>query len=120
MNVTRPNEAWCLDFVADQLAEGQRFRALTVLDVFTRECLAMEAVSSLRGEQVVAVLNHILQERETPKNLCCDNGSEFTSRILDFLAYHHQVKLTFSRPGKPTDNAYIESCSAPFKSSHPC
>jgi len=58
---------------------------------------------------VVAVLNHILKNRSAPKKLCCDNGSEFTSQIVDLWAYQHQVKLDFSRPGKPTDNAYIES-----------
>ncbi|MCG8607499.1 IS3 family transposase, partial [bacterium] len=109
VKVTRPNEAWSLDFVADQLADGRRFRALTVLDVFTRECLAIEAGASLRGEHVVAALNDILKDRAAPKKLCCDNGSEFTSQILDLWAYQHQVKLDFSRPGKPTDNAYIES-----------
>ena len=109
VKVSKPNEAWSLDFVADQLANGCRFRALTVLDVFTRECLAIEAGASLRGEQVVAVLNRIISDRQAPKKLLCDNGSEFTSQILDLWAYQHQVKLDFSRPGKPTDNAYIES-----------
>ena len=109
VKVSKPNEAWSLDFVADQLADGRRFRALTVLDVFTRECLAIEAGVSLRGEHVVATLNDILKERAVPKKLCCDNGSEFTSQLVDLWAYQHQVKLDFSRPGKPTDNAYIES-----------
>lgn len=105
----QPNDVWSLDFVVDQLADGRRFRALTVLDVFTRECLAIEAGPSLRGEQVVAVLNHILKHRAAPKRLFCDNGSELTSRIVDLWAYQHRVKLDYSRPGKPTDNAYIES-----------
>jgi putative transposase len=109
VRVTRPNEAWSLDFVADQLADDRRFRALTVLDVFTRECLAIEAGPSLRGEQVVAVLNQIATHRSTTKKLLCDNGREFTSQILALWAYQHQVKLAFSRPGKPTDKAYIES-----------
>ena len=109
VKVSKPNEAWSLGFVADQLADGRRFRALTVLDVFTRECLAIEAGVSLRGEHVVATLNDILKERAVPKKLCCDNGSEFTSQLVDLWAYQHQVKLDFSRPGKPTDNAYIES-----------
>ena len=62
VQATKPNEAWSLDFVADQLVEGRRFRALTVLDVFTRECLAIEAGVRLRGEQVVAVLNRIMND----------------------------------------------------------
>ena len=109
VRLTRPNEVWSLDFVSDQLADGRRFRALTVLDVFTRECLAITAGASLRGEHVITVLNQILRDREAPKKLFCDNGSEFTSQILDLWAYQHQVKLDFSRPGNPTDNAYIES-----------
>ena len=109
VNVTKPNEAWSLDFVADQLADGRRFRALTVLDVFTRECLAIQVGQRLRGEQVVEVLNEIRRVRDTPRKLFCDNGSEFTSQIMDLWAYQHHVKLDFSRPGKPTDNAYIES-----------
>jgi len=78
--------------VADQLVDGRRFRALTVLDVFTRECLAIAAGASLRGEHVMAVLNHILETRPAPKKLCCDNGSEFTSQLVDLWAYQHQVK----------------------------
>ena len=109
VHARRPNDVWSLDFVADQLADGRRFRALTVLDVFTRECLAIEAGAQLRGEHVVAVLNQIMKRRSAPHRLCCDQGSEFTSRILDLWAYQHQVKVCFSRPGKPTDNAFIES-----------
>lgn len=109
LKATGPNDAWSLDCVADQLADGRRFRALTVLAVYTRECLAIEAGVSLRGEQVVMVLNHILKNRPAPNTLRCDNGSAFTSQILDLWAYQHQVKLDCSRPGKPTDNAYIES-----------
>ena len=95
--------------MADQLADGRRFRALTVLDVFTRECLAIEAGAQLHGEHGVAVLNQIVKRRSAPTRLCCDQGSEFTSRILDLWAYQYQVKLFFSRPGKPPDNAFIES-----------
>lgn len=115
VKATRPNEVWSLDFVADQFATGHRFRALTVLDVFTRECLAIHAGISLRGEHVVAVLNHILQVRPAPKRLSCDSGSEFTSHLVDLWAYQHQVKLDFSRPGKPTDNAHIESCNGTLR-----
>jgi putative transposase len=109
VKVSKPNEVWSLDFVADQLADGRRFRALTVLNVFTRECLPIEADASLQGEHVVATLNDILKERAVPKKLCCDNGSEFTSQLVNLWASQHQMKLDFSRPRKPTDNAYIES-----------
>lgn len=105
----KPNDAWTLDFVADQLADGRRFRALTVVDVFTRESLAIEVGQHLRGEHVVAVLNHLTAQRGAPKALFCDNGSEFCSQSVDMWAYHHKVRMDFSRPGKPTDNAHVES-----------
>src|ERR1700758_4692842 len=104
-----PNAVWSLDFVADQLTDGRRFRALTVVDVYTRECLAIEVGQSLKGHDVVRVLQQIREERGAPRMLFCDNGSEFTSQVLDLWAYHNGVKIDFSRPGKPTDNAYVES-----------
>ncbi len=106
---TAPNEVWSLDFVADQLADGRRIRALTVVDVFTRESLAIEVGQSLKGEDVVRVLSRISSQREVPKTLFCDNGTEFTSQAMDLWAYHAGVRIDFSRPGKPTDNAYVES-----------
>ena len=105
---TAPNQVWSLDFVADQLADGRRFRALTILDVFTRESLAIEVGQSLKGEDVVRSLNTVRQMRGAPKLLFCDNGSEFTSQSMD-LSYHNQAHIDFSRPGKPTDKAYVES-----------
>jgi putative transposase len=104
-----PNQVWSLDFVADQMSDGRRFRALTVMDVFTRESLAIEVGQKLKGEDVVSTLNEIRRDRGTPKFLRCDNGSEFTSQIMDLWAYHNHVQIDFSRPGKPTDNAYVES-----------
>jgi putative transposase len=106
---TEPNQVWSLDFVADQLADGRRYRALTVVDVFTRESLAIEVGQSLRGEDVAQVLNRIRTQRPTPKTLFCDNGTEFTSQAMDLWAYRAGVQIDFSRPGKPTDNAYVES-----------
>jgi putative transposase len=110
-----PNEVWSLDFVADQLVDGRRFRALTVVDVFTRECLAIEAGQSLKGDDVVSVLNRIRQARTVPKMLFCDNGAEFTSQIMDLWAYQNDVQIDFSRPGKPTDNAHVESFNGTFR-----
>jgi len=104
-----PNQAWSLDFVSDQLASGERFRALTVVDVHTREAVAIEVGPRLRAEHVVQVLNRLVVERGRPRYLFADNGSEFSGRLLDLWAYHHQVRIDFSRPGKPTDNAYVES-----------
>ncbi len=79
---TAPNEVWSLDFVADQLADGRRFRALTVVDVFTRKSLATEVGRSLNGEDVVGVLRRIGLQPAMPKTLFCDNGAEFTSRAM--------------------------------------
>ena len=98
-----------MDFVADQLVHGTRFRALTVVDVFTKECLAIEVGQSLKGENVVAVLRRVCGERAAPKTIFCDNGSEFVGRALDLWAYVNKVRIDFSRPGKPTDNAHVES-----------
>lgn len=104
-----PNEAWSLDLVHDHLADGGKFRLLTVIDVFSREALAIEIGRRLRGEDVVGVLNRLVRERGAPKHLFAANGSEFTGHMVDLWAYHRGVRLDFSRPGKPTDNAYIET-----------
>lgn len=112
---TRPNQVWSLDFVADQLADGRRFRALTVVDVLTRECLAIEAGQTLKGKDVVRVLNRIKGQRGAPKLLFCDNGSEFSSQAMDLWAYQNGVRIDFSRPGKPTDNAHVESFNGTFR-----
>jgi putative transposase len=82
---------------------------LTVVDVFTRESLAIEVGQSLKGEDVVQVLSRICSQRAVPKVLFCDNGSEFTSQAMDLWAYRAGVQIDFSRPGKPTDNAHVES-----------
>ena len=112
---TGPNQVWSLDFVADQLADGRRFRALTVVDVFTRECPAIEVGQSLKGEDLVRVLNRIKGQRGAPKMLFCDNGSEFSSQAMDLWAYQNGVRIAFSRPGKPTDNAFVESFNGTFR-----
>src|SRR5450755_2139382 len=109
VRATEGKQAWSLDFVSDQLTEGRRFRALTIVDVFTRESLAIEVGQALKGTDVVEVLNRLRFKRSVPKMLLCDKGSEFTSQIMDLWAYQNGVKIDFSRPGKPTDNAYIET-----------
>jgi putative transposase len=98
-----------VDFVSEQFQSGHRFRALMGVDVHTLESLAIEPGHRLTGEDVVRVLNRLGYTRGTPKRIYCDNGSEFTSRILDLWAYHNHVTMEFSRPGKPTDNGHIES-----------
>lgn len=105
----RPNQAWSMDFVADQLVNGERFRALTIVDVFSREALAIEVGKQLRAENVVGVCNRLVAQRGAPKRVFADNGSEFAGRMFDLWAYHHGVQIDFSRPGKPTDNCFIET-----------
>ncbi len=90
--------------------------ALTMLDVYTREAVAIEVRQSLKGDDVVRTLNRMKQERGVPKVLFCDNGSEFTSQAMDLWAYQNGMKIDFSRPGKPTDNAFVESFNGTFRS----
>ncbi len=107
--VTQTNDCWSMDFVADQLFNGQRIRALTVVDNVSRECLAITIDTRLKGDDLVATMDHLKALRGLPRRIQVDNGSEFISRALDQWAYKHQVTLDFSQPGKPTDNPHIES-----------
>ncbi len=112
---SRPNEVWSMDFVSEQLSNGTKFRTLTIVDVFSREALAIEVGQRLGGEHVVAALNRLCAQRQAPKYLFVDNGSEFSGRLLDLWAYHHQARIDFSRPGKPTDNCYVETFNGSFR-----
>jgi putative transposase len=104
-----PNEKWSMDFVTDSLVTGRRFRALSIVDDYSRECLAIEVDTSLGGARVVAVLDRLAETRGLPRTITMDNGPEFTSRCLDEWAYRNGVKLNFIRPGKPVENAFAES-----------
>lgn len=106
---TRRDERWSMDFVADQLVGGRRFRVLTLVDLYSRECLALRAGFSLKGGDVAAVLEQLKRNGRKPQTITVDNGSEFTSRELDTWSYLNDVKLDFIRPGKPVENCYIES-----------
>jgi putative transposase len=112
---TGPNQVWSMDFVADKLADRTRFRSLTVMDIYTRECLAIELGQALTGRDVVMVLNRIKIQRGFPKMLYCDNGREFSSLAMDQWAYQNGVRISFSRPGTPGDNAFVESFNAAFR-----
>jgi putative transposase len=106
---TAINEIWSMDFVADALFDGRKLRMLIVVDLFTQESLAIDVGQSLKGEDVVRVLNSIVDGLGLPKTIKTDNGSEFISKVMDKWAYERRVELDFSRPGKPTDNAGVES-----------
>jgi len=109
------NQVWAMDFMTVGLADGRKVRVLTVLDLFTRESLAIRADARFTSGQVVQVLEELAYQRGTPAGIRVDNGPEFTGRMLDLWAYFQKVTLDFSRPGKPTDNAFIESFNGRFR-----
>jgi len=109
---TAYNDIWRMNFVADQLADGRHFRARTVIDMFARECLAIDIGHGLGGYDVAATRERLRFERGVPQRIYCDNGTEFVSAAMDLWAYTNGVILDFSRRGTPTDNAMIESFNA--------
>ena len=106
---SRSNEVWAMDFVHDQLAMGTKLRILTVIDTFSRYVPVVDPRLAYRGADVVATLERVCKEMGYPSAIRVDQGSEFVSRDLDLWAYQNNVTLDFSRPGKPTDNAFIEA-----------
>lgn len=111
----RSDQRWAMDFVHDTLSGGRTIRVLAVIDAFTRECVALHAQHGFRGEDVARVLSGAGDGRSLPEVIAVDNGAEFTSTALDHWAYWNRVKLDFSRPGKPTDNAVVESFNASLR-----
>lgn len=106
---TGGGQYWAMDFVHDQLANGRKFRVLTVIDKWHRQCVALQADFSLTGQSVVEAMNEIALSRDLPHAITVDHGTEFTSKVLDEWCYLRGVKLDFIRPGKPTENGFIES-----------
>ncbi len=106
---SQPNERWAMDFMQDVLADGRTFRVFTLVDTYTRECLALEARPRFRGGEVAAILSEVIAERGAPAVIQCDQGTEFTSITMDRWAYWNRVQLDFSRRGKPGDNARCEA-----------
>jgi putative transposase len=106
---TAPNEEWSLDFVHDRLANGRAVRVLGVMDTFTRECLALEVDTSFASPRVTRVLDAIIAERGRPQRLRMDNGSELTSRHFLSRGVDWKLELAYIQPGKPIENAYVES-----------
>jgi putative transposase len=106
---TQQNERWSMDFVSDALTDGRKFRSLNIVDDFNRECLAAEVDTSITGTRVVRVLERLRERRGLPQILVMDNGPEFAGQAVDVWAYEQGVKLHFIEPGKPVQNAFIES-----------
>jgi putative transposase len=113
--VTEVNENWSMDFMSDELYNGQRIRLLTLVDNFNRESLAIEVGEHIGSDRVVEVLNKLGELRDLPKRIQVDNGPEFISKRLDQWAYFNRIELDFIRPGKPTDNALIEAFNGRFR-----
>jgi putative transposase len=109
------NQSWSMDFVSDGLADGGRIRCLNIVDDCTRECLAIEADTSLTGTSVKAVLQRLADTRGLPRSITVDHGPEFEGQVLDSWAYETGVQLSFIRRGKPNESAYIESFNGKFR-----
>lgn len=112
---TRANQVWTMDFTHDNLASGRKFRTLNLMDGFTRESPRIEVDTSLPGLRVVRVLEEVARPRGYPQAIRVDNGPEFISRVVDQWAFEHGVELHFITPGKPTENAFIESFNGKFR-----
>ncbi|MBB6574677.1 transposase InsO family protein [Xanthomonas arboricola] len=111
--LTGPNQVWSMDFVADALFDGRRFRALTVVDNFTKERLVIEVNQNLKGEDVVAVVERLRHQRDLPLRIQTDNGSEFISMMMDRWAYDNGVTMDYSRPAnRPTTHSSNRSMAA--------
>ena len=115
------SQCWSMDFVADQrsdarLFDGRKFMAVTVVDNYSRNCLVIQVGQSIKGMDVVEVMERIKQKSGAiPQRTQVDNGSEFISKALDKLAIDNKLILNFSRPGKATDNSYMESFNGSFR-----
>jgi putative transposase len=111
----KPNERWSMDFVSDCIANGRKFRCLTIVDDFSRESPAIVVDTSLPGQRVTGVLDYLAGTRGLPETITCDNGPEFSGIALDRWAHERGVKIAFIRPGKPVENAFIESFNGKFR-----
>ena len=112
---TRLNERWSVDFVSDQLANGRRFRVFNIVDDFSRECVAQVVDFSISGLRLTRELDRISERRPLPDKIVCDNGPELTCKAMFFWAKERGVKLHFIQPGKPTQNAFVESFNGKFR-----
>jgi putative transposase len=104
-----PNQEWAIDFIVDGLSNGRMVRILSVVDAFTRECLALQADTSLGTRRVTRVLDRLIAERGTPLSVRSDNGPEFTSRRMLGWAEERKISLVHIQPGRPMQNGHVES-----------
>ena len=112
---TEANQRWSMDFVADQLSHGRRFRILNVVDDYSRELVGQLVLFSITGQQLARFLTRLFEQRTKPESITCDNGTEFTSKAMFFWGKENCVKLNFIQPGKPTQNAFVESLNGKFR-----
>ena len=109
------NERWSMDFIHDQLSNGRRFRVLNVVDDYSRECILQLADTSISGIRVARCLSGLIEQRGKPHSIVCDNGTEFTSKAMFFWSKQNHIRLNFIQPGKPTQNAFVESLNGKFR-----
>ena len=112
---TQPNQQWSLDFVHDRLANGRTLRVLTVVDTFTRECLALDVDTCLPSRRVTRTLDAVIADRGRPQSIRLDNGAELTSRHFLSWGIDRRIELHHIQPGKPVQNAFIESFNGKFR-----
>ena len=112
---SRPSERWSIDFVHDQLADGRRFRILNIVDDYSRRCIGQIIDTSISGERLVRYFDELCLTERLPKTIVLDNGPEMTSKAMFLWASSKRVKLHFIQPGKPTQNAFVESFNGRFR-----
>lgn len=111
----KPNQEWSLDFVCDSLASGRMMRVLSVVDNFTRECLALEVDTSFPSQRVTRVLEQVMERRGSPQALRMDNGPELTSRHFLAWCLEQKIGMHHIQPGKPMQNGHVESFNGRFR-----
>jgi putative transposase len=112
---TGANQSWSMDFVSDRLGDGRQFRTFTVVDDFVKRCPVLEVDTSISGQRVTRALDRAIESYGKPRRLIMDNGPEFTSRVLLEWAGRRDIELAWIEPGKPIQNAYVESFNARFR-----
>lgn len=115
VKATRLNQIWSLDFVSDALSDGRRFRILSVVDQYSRECIGLVVDTSLSGLRVARELTNLIATRSKPDVIVSDNGTEFTSKAILMWSANHKINWHYIRPGRPMENGYTESFNGSFR-----